>query len=574
MGIFDFFKAKNTNVKLITPYEKIVSELNAKIKFYSEDVYETASYHAARFYEKYSNININNLDSIPHYDLLVMFMIKDGKFTNNVGKTIKFYTSLIKKAVGDNSNATTFDMLENLLGILINEDIESLSEDIGKSIIETETLCGHYYESEKDVFEGIEEYKELKDRIEGVSDIAEIFGVKIKNSTIKNRLGRDFDDLYNKIRELIECMKTVGNDMNSKKIAKMLTRYKNALNEFEKANKEADMCKCLPAVSSINDEELLKEIYLYMYNHNKQYYDTIEKQYEEKRKNSIYAYVDLFKKYALDFTVLDDNYKNRIMSDGIDNVKKKLEIISKFADKKDYYALIVSTQINTLLYIECLINAGFVDAGFVKSNIGVVANPNLFEEFKNNIEFLKNKINMRKLESKSFLLSRCDIVKENIVLLEKYGIDYKKCMNLSFLGESILAKLSLFIEVGLENEIITNPDILNIDIDLAKRILLTEMVDGKKINKNSFDDLVINPQLFFVSPSKVGKVLERDNTKYNAGGILDLSKTKSTKLSYILEGVIIPKTRVVETLPSMDDIIRPSLYSKEQIKTLEKSMIK
>ena len=43
---------------------------------------------------------------------------------------------------------------------------------------------------------------------------------------------------------------------------------------------------------------------------------------------------------------------------------------------------------------------------------------------------------------------RPDIVKENIVLLEKYGIDYKKCMNLSFLGESILAKLSLFIEDG------------------------------------------------------------------------------------------------------------------------------
>ena len=80
--------------------------------------------------------------------------------------------------------------------------------------------------------------------------------------------------------------------------------------------------------------------------------------------------------------------------------------------------------------------------------------------------------------------------------------------------------------------------------------------------------------MFFVPASKVNIELQRDNTTYNRDGFLYLPKVESTPLSYNVDGVIIPKIRVEEQPVSLESIIKPSLYSNEEIKILEKNATK
>ncbi len=267
---------------------------------------------------------------------------------------------------------------------------------------------------------------------------------------------------------------------------------------------------------------------MFINEHNMSYFRKIEVEYEKKNKNTEYGYTAFFMTYGLDFSALADDFKHIIMEDGIDITKSKVTIISRFADKKDYFKLIAGSSNESLMYLDELYKKGIIDLDFIKANdFGLIVNSNLFDRFRTNFDFLSDKVNIKKYINKSFLLGDSNIIRDNINLMDKYGIQYKNSMNLSFIAENIIEKLSLFIEVGLENEIFNNPDILNVDINLAKRVLLYEMVE--ELDKSqSLSDMIINPDMFFVVPSKVDKVLERDNTKYNNGGYLYLPKVDST----------------------------------------------
>ena len=65
-------------------------------------------------------------------------------------------------------------------------------------------------------------------------------------------------------------------------------------------------------------------------------------------------------------------------------------------------------------------------------------------------------------------------------------------------------------------------------------------------------------------------LLDREHSNYNNKNMVELSNLEETKLSYQVEGVIIPKARVSNLRISLESLIKPSIYSEKDIKVLEK----
>ena len=569
-------------------YDRIVDELSGLSKLAGALVEYDPKYVAANFYEQYYSLSEANLDRVRIDDLLMLLFIKNNLYSKDIHLTIYMLNKSDEKAVPDivrwclekEDVSPAFLTTAIIMSIATKyKDLKDVNPDI-----------------RKDICDLIKKVKTLLKDKETAKFFAKIYGFielndyLLKQGEEQNRIKKakkgfveylksgkddsDYKTIFAEFKELINYAYTTSEGVSTRKYKNAREKYKIALNRFIEANEQGDMSICLDAVNALDDDDLQMDMYMYINEYNMPRYLSIEKEYEEKNKNTIYGYIDLFKTYGLDFSVLDPNFQNKIMEDSIEDISKKINIISIFADKKDYFGIIASTSLDILMYINEIIKKGVLEPNFVKSNISIIINSDKFDIFKTNLEFLLDKVNMKKYSDKSFLLGDINIIRNNIVLLDKYNIPYKNCLNLSFLTEDIKPKISAFVEVGLEDEIYNRPDILNIDIDLAKRVLLTRMVDGEIITDDGLSSLVINPNAFFVPAQRVNLELQIDNTEYNNGGELYVSKVDSTNLSYIMDGVVIPKTRVTEQPIKLEDIIRPSLYSKEEIKILEKNATK
>ena len=580
-------------------YNKIVEKLNEKIKYYENDILFTPRYAAVEFCEEYGIINEKNIPSIWLSDLFKIILIKLGLYTPEVAKIYldsiyvnEGFDNIVNRYITTHKRFDFDDIVSILVSNVFLADVEVESAHLSEHNINKLLDTIYTILDEPSTNEFVTDFINYCDEIGTQNEITASERRKITKlapkgysinwkefrkahelASSQKEFLKEYDGFLKKMKEYTNFTTDTANGLTTKKIDNMVSRYKNALTKFEEACKMDDMTICLDAVSAIDDEELLKEIYMFINEHNMPYFKKIEAEYEEKNKNTEYGYIDFFKHYGLDFSALKANFKNKIMEDGIAVTKSKIAIISRFADKNDYFRLIAGSTIESLIYIDELYKNSIIDLEFIKSNIDLIDNSSLFDRFKANYELLCGKVNIKKYVNKLFLLGDSNIIRDNITLMDKYGIQYKNCSDLSFITSSIIDKLSLFIEVGLENEIFNNPDILNIDIDLAKRVLLYEMVEDLD-KKERLNETIVNKELFFVAPSRVNMILERDNTTYNNGGEIYLSKLDSTKLSYMIDGVVIPKTRVTEQPIKLESIIKPSLYSKEEIKILEKNATK
>lgn len=577
-------------------YNEIISKIKNKIRYYSSDVFDTDEYVAMKFYENYNGITVKTMFNIQIKDLFTLILIKNGMYSDENMKALSL--------LDDTSNNMLVDFFNNLNGMGYEEykeffikflndyvkefdaKLEGTPEEIGNNFVDIIFFIINNPESfeavkgllqcncvdkiiELDKQRRDEEAKnffgsaprELKRFMKSV-------GVYIDTKDIYQH--EEFVKAYKAVKKMVDYSFNKSNGLTSKKIKSNLERYSNALNALEQSISKEDMTSCIGEVSKIDDKELVKEIYLFMGEHNKPYYERLEKEFDEKNTNMEYMYINYFKSKGMDFNSLSSDFKRKIMEDSIDTIKEKIAIISNFSEKNKYFYIIASTSLETLQYLLSCVKKNIIDYEFIRRNIGIVVDTELFDKFKTNLLFLLDCVNVKKFEDKSFLLSDFDIIRSNIALLEKYGIPYKNCSCFTFIKEPIKDKISLFVEVGLESEIYNNPDILNSDIDLAKRVLLTQMVGDDIYEDGKISKLLVNKSDFFVKASKVDSMLERDNSKYNSGCTFYIPNDEVTKLSYIVDGVIVPKTRIKEQPVSLEEIIKPSLYSKEDIKRLEK----
>lgn len=374
-------------------------------------------------------------------------------------------------------------------------------------------------------------------------------------------------DVQKELKPLYEYANSIVGHLSLVFIKKANKSYTRLINILEQERKNKEITN-IDQIIKYAVEDDIKELCLeYIYNHNMKYYKKLEEEYEEKSKHSINAYIAYFCKYGINFQQLDEKMQKKIMEESIDEINIKMSFISEYTLKEDYIEVLINTTYDNLEEIKRYINKDILTDDFIKENVEILIDKDKYDNLIDNIELLSERINIKKYDDKSFLMTDNNIIRENINLLSKSNIPFNTCRDLSMLKNGLKQKLELFIEVGLEDDIKNNPDILNKDINLAKQVIIEKMV-----TKDKFDitNLIISDS-FYVKDNELDRfIFNRDNSNYLNKNKIYIPSDNETDLSYIYKGIIIPKLRVKTQPVTIEDIIKPSLYNKEEVKKLEK----
>jgi hypothetical protein len=344
-------------------------------------------------------------------------------------------------------------------------------------------------------------------------------------------------------------------------------------------------------------------------------------------KNNYKVYNELFSSNKLlpsitmdelEEMLLDNNFriskddKNKLCLYGnIDNIKGIVEEAKRnnftffnpsfphFIDiliysSNDIFKAIGIALINSEIDIDFFYNNSSI---FVDKSVQINGLESKHEIFINNITLLKKKniniSNLSKYDS-DILVSNTDILSNQISLLNRYNIDFKKIFNIKYARdfEVLYNELSfdiadIYIESGLALYMMNHPYLLRGDmINVAKRIaiyrevnmdifdekgmILSSIMTGNNylINDDKLDEYLINNTTL---DDKYSNVLNNHKRNYISPDtetldiIKDLdSEYKISDLEYNFDGVIISRIKVLRNISTLLDIYG---YDEELLKT-------
>lgn len=356
-----------------------------------------------------------------------------------------------------------------------------------------------------------------------------------------------------------------------------LRKYQKMLDILKTVSKKEEITDINPILSLIEDQEIRNAFLWYINTHNQKYYQKLEEEYHSKNENSISKYIIYFQRLGYSFLQFSTELREKFLEMGLDMIKMKMQFLTKLLiDKNQMIKLCSKSSIDTILEIENLLKNSYIDIELLSNNLFLYYEDSSLKNYQENIKvLLEKKINVACLRDKSFIFQKSVLIKKNIELLEQLNLPITQFKDLSMLKEeNLVEKVASFIEVGLEVEIKNNPDILNSDMNLAKRIVIARMIEESIFDDNGMKECIKEKESFFVPDNKINDyLLDRNHSNYHCQGNIifpEDDQLEETSQSYILEGIIIPKLRVTGLCIPLNNIIAPSLYSKEEVKKLEK----
>lgn len=400
-------------------------------------------------------------------------------------------------------------------------------------------------------------------------DVKDLLERMLTDLIDRKLLEQEIEFLYSYYEQMEKELKSANKTRNKK-----IYRYVELKKILEEVKEKEEITNIDNIVEKILDDDIKRLCLEYIYEHNMKYYSDLYQEYSYKSKNSINKYISFFETLSINFMEIPKEIQTQIMSVSLDEIKKKLKLLPKITiDNSTKIDIIYKTQISVIEEINLLLKKGYIDLVLLSNNLDIYYDETKFKNLKNNIELLREEnINIRELSSKSILLVDYDLIKENIKLLKDMNISIKGINNIDMLSKTDLPNyIASLIEVNLEDILKLHPELLNSDNNLAKRIIIAKIIGENIYENGTLKDSIIDKNNFFVSDSEINNYLfDRDNSKYHSNLIIELENSTDSSFSYDIEGVKIPKSRVSNLNVSLDNIIKPSLYSKEEIKILEK----
>ena len=380
---------------------------------------------------------------------------------------------------------------------------------------------------------------------------------------------KSLTELYSYYRQIDKEAKSKIRDNN-----KRIYRYTELKKILSKEKDKKEITNIDFILDKILDDDIKKLCLEYIYEHNMAYYTELHDEYKYKSENSINKYISYFAKLGIDFNVLSSDIKAELMNIPLDSIKEKEKLLPNVRfDSNTRILIYCKASLSTIKEINNLLKKGYIDLEIISNNPNIYYDAKLFNNLKNNIKTLeKAKVNIRELSNKSILLFDRNIICNNIELLNRYNISIRGLGNIDMLmKENLDEQISLLVEIGLENDIVNHPELLNSDNNLAKRILIARFVGENPYDNGVIKASIIDKDSFFVSDKDVDNYLfDRDNSKYNSSLVVRFDDNEGSKISYDIEGIRIPKAKVSNLSVSLQTLVRTSLYSKEEIKKLEK----
>ena len=592
-------------------YQELLIKIDGRIKELSyelENDNNTRTEYLSTFFEKCSLKDMSTIFNISSSELLLALLLEADRKTDA--------NELIDKVkeVKDYIDHMAMDELINACGISSDKQISETLKRIEESIQNLPKTNLLKFMSDKRV-KDINKTLELK--LSGYEEfltfmkLLKLLEIIDKNENLyillfiadihqeKNNDINDYEKILSKSYDQTTINKILATCINQKKVEKSLTnlysyyreiekeenfktktrtkkiyRYIELKEILEKESKKKEITNIDYILDKVLDDDIKRLCLEYIYSHNEKYYEELYQEYSYKSENPIKKYISYFNTLGINFLEIEEQTQKQIMAFSLEILKNQIKQLPNISFDKNI--LIAISSRNSLPVIEelnKLLKTNYIDLALLSMNQNIYCDENIFKNLKANIRTLeKSKVNIRELENKQILLTSNAILSKNLELLKKLDISLKGLNNLDMLAkEDLVEEISLLIEIGFETELVKQPALLNSDKNLVKRILISESV-GEDIYDNDYvKESIINKDSFFVSDNEVDQYLfDRDNSNYHSNHVIIFEENSKSPFSYDIEGIKVPKLKVENLSISLENLVCTSMYSKEEIKVLEK----
>ncbi len=592
-------------------YQELLIKIDGRIKELSyelENDNNTRTEYLSTFFEKCSLKDMSTIFNISSSELLLALLLEADRKTDA--------NELIDKVkeVKDYIDHMAMDELINACGISSDKQISETLKRIEESIQNLPKTNLLKFMSDKRV-KDINKTLELK--LSGYEEfltfmkLLKLLEIIDKNENLyillfiadihqeKNNDINDYEKILSKSYDQTTINKILATCINQKKVEKSLTnlysyyreiekeenfktktrtkkiyRYIELKEILEKESKKKEITNIDYILDKVLDDDIKRLCLEYIYSHNEKYYEELYQEYSYKSENPIKKYISYFNTLGINFLEIEEQTQKQIMAFSLEILKNQIKQLPNISFDKNI--LIAISSRNSLPVIEelnKLLKTNYIDLALLSMNQNIYCDENIFKNLKANIRTLeKSKVNIRELENKQILLTSNAILSKNLELLKKLDISLKGLNNLDMLAkEDLVEEISLLIEIGFETELVKQPALLNSDKNLVKRILISESV-GEDIYDNGYvKESIINKDSFFVSDNEVDQYLfDRDNSNYHSNHVIIFEENSKSPFSYDIEGIKVPKLKVENLSISLENLVCTSMYSKEEIKVLEK----
>ena len=592
-------------------YQELLLKIDGRIKELSyelENDNNTRTEYLSTFFEKCSLKDMSTIFNISSSELLLALLLEADRKTDA--------NELIDKVkeVKDYIDHMAMDELINACGISSDKQISETLKRIEEAIQNLPKTNLLKFMSDKRV-KNINKTLELK--LSGYEEfltfmkLLKLLEILDKNESLyillfiadihqeKNNDINDYEKILSKSYDQTTINKILATCINQKKVEKSLTnlysyyreiekeenfktktrtkkiyRYIELKEILEKESKKKEITNIDYILDKVLDDDIKRLCLEYIYSHNEKYYEELYQEYSYKSENPIKKYISYFNTLGINFLEIEEQTQKQIMAFSLEILKNQIKQLPNISFDKNI--LIAISSRNSLPVIEelnKLLKTNYIDLALLSMNQNIYCDENVFKNLKANIRTLeKSKVNIRELENKQILLTSNAILSKNLELLKKLDISLKGLNNLDMLAkEDLVEEISLFVEIGFETELVKQPALLNSDKNLVKRILISESV-GEDIYDNGYvKESIINKDSFFVSDNEVDQYLfDRDNSNYHSNHVIIFEENSKSPFSYDIEGIKVPKLKVENLSISLENLVCTSMYSKEEIKVLEK----
>lgn len=592
-------------------YQELLIKIDGRIKELSyelENDNNTRTEYLSTFFEKCSLKDMSTIFNISSSELLLALLLEADRKTDA--------NELIDKVkeVKDYIDHMAMDELINACGISSDKQISETLKRIEEAIQNLPKTNLLKFMSDKRV-KDINKTLELK--LSGYEEfltfmkLLKLLEIIDKNENLyillfiadihqeKNNDINDYEKILSKSYDQTTINKILATCINQKKVEKSLTnlysyyreiekeenfktktrtkkiyRYIELKEILEKESKKKEITNIDYILDKVLDDDIKRLCLEYIYSHNEKYYEELYQEYSYKSENPIKKYISYFNTLGINFLETEEQTQKQIMAFSLEILKNQIKQLPNISFDKNI--LIAISSRNSLPVIEelnKLLKTNYIDLALLSMNQNIYCDENIFKNLKANIRTLeKSKVNIRELENKQILLTSNAILSKNLELLKKLDISLKGLNNLDMLAkEDLVEEISLFVEIGFETELVKQPALLNSDKNLVKRILISESV-GEDIYDNGYvKESIINKDSFFVSDNEVDQYLfDRDNSNYHSNHVIIFEENSKSPFSYDIEGIKVPKLKVENLSISLENLVCTSVYSKEEIKVLEK----
>lgn len=383
---------------------------------------------------------------------------------------------------------------------------------------------------------------------------------KYKNSTLNKKI----DEIKTYAMNVVQKEK-----LKKKECIKQIKIYDKLYKDIVRICDKKEITSYNQIISKVSDDDIKRKVLKLIDEHNRKYYEELEKEYNELSKNSSLRYQLLLKKYNINENEYDVEL---IMKNSYEDTKNILKQLKKMdiVEKDLIIYILKNTNKKVVDFISNLKEKGIINPDFIKNN------PNIFNInsdeycnlFKNVKNFTEKNLNPLYIYNSSFvLLINPDKFRKNIEIIDEYHYinSINTETNLKFLNQENLEQLiDSIIELGYENNLEKNLNYLNYNENKWKRLrLLKELaIDINTLNL----DKILNSNDFPIPDEKLDEYIYND-TKYGQPTIINnilqeskseefdmLSKFSNSKRTYNINGVLISKNKVKRNLEKLNGI--------------------